>query len=92
MNLDRLPLLMFALLGLVIAAVIGMATGSWVWFGVAFAVHLVASFFVISSSIRTAQRGEESDPRSQRLDRMAGDAVGDRPRNVETELEGLKRE
>ena len=92
MNPDRLPLLMFALVGLVVVAVVGMATGSWVWFGVALAVHLVASFFVISGSFKSARTGSETDRESEALDRRAGEAVGDRPRNVETELEALKRE
>jgi hypothetical protein len=92
MNPDRLPLIIFALIGLVVVAVIGLATGSWIWFGVALAVHLIASAVVISGSFKSAQTGEESDPRSERLDRMADNAVGDGPRNVETELEALKRE
>jgi hypothetical protein len=92
MNPDRLPLLLFVLAGLVIVAVIGMATGSWVWFGVALAAHLVASFFVISGSIRSAEAGSEADARSQQLERRAAEAVGDRPRTIENELEALKRE
>jgi hypothetical protein len=84
---------MFAFVGLVVCAVIGMATGSWIWFGVALAAHLIASAIVISSSVKSAQTGTEADPESERLDRIAGDAVADdRPRNVESELEALKRE
>jgi hypothetical protein len=92
MTPDRLPLLLLALMGLVIVAVIGIATGSWAWFAIALAVHLIASFLVISGSIKIARSGPEPDPRSQALDRRARAAVGDRPRNVETELEALKRE
>src|SRR3954454_16480515 len=92
MNPDRLPLLMFVLAGLVIVAVVGMATGSWIWFGVALAAHLVASFFVISGSIKSAQTGTQADAESEALERKAGDAVGRGPRNVETELEALKHE
>jgi hypothetical protein len=92
MNPDRLPLLMFVLAGLVIVAVVGMSTGSWVWFGIALAVHLIASFFVISGSIKSARTGTDADDRSAALDRKAGEAVGNRPRNVETEVEALKRE
>jgi hypothetical protein len=92
MTPNRLPLVMLVLAGLVIVAVIGMATGSWVWFGIALAVHLVASFFVISGSIRSAQYGTEADPESRELERKARDAAGDGPRGQEAELEALKRE
>jgi hypothetical protein len=92
MTPDRLPFLLFALMGLVLVAVIGIATGSWAWFAIALAVHLIASSFVISGSIKTARTGRAADPRSEALDRRARAAVGNRPRNVETELEALKRE
>src|SRR5436190_23314347 len=92
MNPDRLPLLMFALVGLVVVAVIGMATGSWVWFGIALAVHLVASFFVISGSIRSAQFGTEADSESRELERKAHEAAGGERRGEQAELEALKRE
>jgi hypothetical protein len=92
MNPDRLPLLMFVFIGLVIVAVIGMATGSWIWFGVALAAHLIASGIVLTGAFRSAQTGDEADAHSADLDRRADDAVGERPRNVETELEALKRQ
>lgn len=92
MDPNRLPFVMFVLMGLVIVAIIGLATGSWVWFAVALAVHLVGSAIVIGGSVRGAQAGSEADAKSQRLDRMADDAVGDRPRTIENELEALKRE
>jgi len=82
---------MLVLAGLVIVAVIGMATGSWVWFGIALAIHLVASFFVISGSIRSAQYGTEADPESRELERKAREA-GDGRRGEQAELEALKRE
>jgi hypothetical protein len=82
-----------ALAGLVIVVVIGMVTGSWLWFAVALAVHLIASFFVISGSIKSAQTGTMADRDSEALERKAGEAVDDdEPRNVQTELEALKRE
>lgn len=94
MNPDRLPFLLFGLMGLVVVAVIGITTGSWGWFAVALVVHLVASSFVIWKSMRTTQTGTESDRRSRELDRRARAAVAryDEPRNVETELEALKRQ
>lgn len=92
MNPDRLPLIMFAFAGLVIVAVVGMSTGSWLWFGVALAAHLIASAIVLTGAFRSAQTGEESDPVSEALERKAGEAVGDGPRNIQTELEALKRQ
>jgi hypothetical protein len=92
MTPNRLPLVMLVLAGLVIVAVIGMATGSWVWFGVALAVHLVASFFVISGSIRSAQFGTEADSESRELERKAHEAAGGERRGEQAELEALKRE
>jgi len=83
---------MFALVGLVVVAVIGIATGSWVWFGVALTVHIIASAIVLTGAFRSARAGDEADPRSQRLDREAGEVVGESPRNVETELEALKQQ
>ena len=92
MNPDRLPLVMFLFLGLVVCAVIGMLTVSWVWFAVGIVVLLIGSAVVLTSVARTARRGPATDPESERLDRVAGEAVGDGPRNVETELEALKHE
>lgn len=92
MRPDRLPLLMFVFAGLVVCAVIGLATGSWVWFAIALAVHLIGTAIVLTGAFRSAQAGSEADEVSEQLDRRADDAVGDRPRNVETELEALKRE
>lgn len=92
MTPNRLPLLMFALAGLVVVAVIGMATGSWVFFAIALAVHALGTFVVVSGAFRSAQTGSEADARSDRLDRQAGEAVGGGPRNVETELEALKQQ
>lgn len=93
MNPNRLPLLMFVLAGLVVIAVIGMSTGSWVFFGVALAMHAIASFFVVRGAVRGAQTGSESNAESERLDDLAGEAVPDgQPRYVETEIEALKRE
>jgi membrane protein implicated in regulation of membrane protease activity len=92
MDPDRLPLVMFLLVGLVVVAVIGLATGSWLWFGVALAVHVIASAIVIPGAVRSAQTGTEADERSQALDREAGQAVRGEPRTVESELEALKRE
>jgi membrane protein implicated in regulation of membrane protease activity len=86
-----MPILAFLFGGLVIVAIVGMATGSWLWFGIALAVHTIASAIVIPSAFRTAQSGTEADRRSQALERRAGEAVGAGPRNVETELEALKR-
>jgi membrane protein implicated in regulation of membrane protease activity len=92
MTPDRLPLVMFLFLGLVVCAVIGLATASWWWFAVAAAVHLIGSTIVLTGAFRNARAGDAADPESRRLDRKAAEAVGDRPRNVETELEALKRE
>jgi hypothetical protein len=92
MNPDRLPLLMFLFIGLVIVAVVGMSTGSWLWFGVALAAHLIASAIVLTGAFRSAQTGDEADAHAQDLDHRADDAVGEGPRNVETELEALKRQ
>jgi hypothetical protein len=93
MTPNRLPLVMFAFIGLVVVAVIGMLTASWVWFGIALAVHLIGTTIVMTGWARSAQGSEQADPESERLDRHARDAVpGDDPRNVETELEALKRE
>ena len=92
MTPNRLPLVMFVLAGLVIVAIVGMASGSWVWFGIALAVHLVASFFVISGSIRSAQYGTEADPESRKLERKAHAAAGGERRGEQAELEALKRE
>lgn len=93
MNANRLPLLMFVLVGLVVAAVVGMSSGSWVWFGVALAAHFVATVIVISGAVKSAREGSESNRESDRLDQLAADAVPDgQPRNVETEIEALKRE
>jgi membrane protein implicated in regulation of membrane protease activity len=91
MTPNRLPLLMFLFIGLVVVAVVGMSTGSWLWFGIALAAHLIASTIVLTGAFRSSRTGEESDPHSEGLDRRAGEAVGDRPRNIETELEALKR-
>src|SRR4051794_8853739 len=92
MNPDRLPLLMFAFVGLVIVAVIGMSSGSWVWFFMALAVHLIASFFVFRHAIGSAQTGGEADKKSERLNRIAGDAVGKEQPGVNEELEALKHQ
>jgi hypothetical protein len=92
MTPNRLPLLMLLLAGLVIVAIVGMATGSWVWFGIALAVHLVGSFFVIKGSVRSAQYGTEADPESEELDRKAHEAGGGGRRDEQAELEALKRE
>jgi hypothetical protein len=94
MTPNKLPLVMFAALaGLVIVVVIGMLTASWLWFAVALAVQLVASYFVLSGSFKAAQSGSRADANSEALERKASDAVADdEPRNVETELEALKRE
>jgi hypothetical protein len=83
---------MFVLAGLVIVAIVGMASGSWVWFGIALAVHLVASFFVISGSIRSAQYGTEADAESRDLEQKAHAAAGGERRGEQAELEALKRE
>lgn len=82
---------MFALAGLVVCAVIGMATGSWAWFGIALAVHLIGSAIVITNAVRSAQRGSEADESSEQLDEIAARAGGPGPRNQQAELEALKR-
>jgi membrane protein implicated in regulation of membrane protease activity len=93
MTPNRFPLVIFGLGALVVVvAVISLRTGSLVWLGIAVAALLTATVIVVWGSVRTTQTGDETDPRSEELDRRAQDAVGDRPRNVETELEALKRE
>ena len=87
-----MPTLLFVFGGLVVVAVVGMATGSWLWFGIALAVHAIASAIVIPGAFRAVRSGSEADRHSQALDRRAGEAVGDRPRNIENELEALKGE
>jgi membrane protein implicated in regulation of membrane protease activity len=92
MTPNKLPFLMFAFIGLVVVVVIGMSTGSWVWFGIALAVHLIASAIVLTGAFRAARTGGEADPRSERLEQRAQDAVGNRRVSLEDELEALKRE
>lgn len=83
---------MFAAVGLVVVIVAGMATGSWVVFGIALAAHLIASAIVLKGAFKGVGEGGQADRRSEQLDERAGDAVGDGPRNVESEIEALKRE
>ena len=92
MNPDRLPLVMLALGGLVVVLIVGLATGSWVWFAVALLVHLVASAIVIWGSVRSARTGTEADSRSEELEEIAAQATRGRKRTIESELEALKRE
>jgi membrane protein implicated in regulation of membrane protease activity len=92
MTPNKLPFLMIAAIGLVIVVLIGLATGSWLWFGIVLAVHLIASAIVLTGAFRSARTGNETDPRSERLDRRAHEAVGDKPGGLEAELEALKRE
>ena len=93
MTPNRLPFVMFAFMALVVVAAIGLLTASWVWFGVALAVHLIGSTIVLRGWAKNARGSEKGDPHSEALERRAHEAVpDDQPRNVETELEALKRE
>jgi membrane protein implicated in regulation of membrane protease activity len=93
MKPDRLPLTMFALMaGLVIVAVIVLATASWVWFAIAFLGFLIAVGIVLTGSVRSAQSGSEADRTSRELQRKANEAVGTPHHTPEAELEALKRE
>ena len=90
---DRLPILMFLGVALVVVVVAGLATSSWWVFGIALAVHLITSAIVLTSSARTAGRGSLESPESERLATMARNAVPEgRPDTLENELEALKRE
>lgn len=92
MTPNRLPLVMFAATGLVIAAIVGFATESWIVFFIAVAIHAIASVVVIGGSLKATTTGPETDPHSEQLERKADAATGDGPRNVETELEALKNQ
>lgn len=93
MTRDRLPLVMFFGIALLVVVIAGLATGSWWVFGIALAVHLIMSAIVFTNSARTAGRGDLHGPESQRLDREAASAVpSGRQRTLESELEALKRE
>lgn len=93
MTKDRLPLLMFLGVALIVVLVAGMATGSWWVFGIALAAHLTVSAIVLTSSARTAQAGSLESDESERLHRIAREAVPPgRPDTLENELEALKRE
>lgn len=90
---DRLPFLMFIAAGLVIVIIAGLATGSWWVFGIALAVHLIATAFVLTNSARTAQSGSLEGAEAERLERHAEEAVPKgKPHTLENELEALKRE
>src|SRR6059058_101162 len=92
MNPDRLPLLMFIFVGLVVVVIVGMSTGSWTWFGIALAVHLIGSAIVLTGAFRSSRAGNESDDKSERLTRAAKDAAGNDRATLEDELEALKHE
>src|SRR3954454_1384819 len=92
MTPNKLPFLMFAFIGLVVVVIIGMSTGSWVWFGIALAVHLIASAIVLTGAFRSSRTGSESDEKSERLTRAGQEAAGSERPSLEDELEALKRE
>jgi hypothetical protein len=86
------PLIIFLLIGLVVVAVIGMSTGSWVAFGIALGVHLVGTAIVVTGQMRRATLGTEADESSKRLATAGRDAAGtENPNHVE-ELEALTHE
>jgi membrane protein implicated in regulation of membrane protease activity len=89
-NPNGMPFLMLALLGLVIVVLIGLATGSWLWFGIALAVHLIASAIVLTGWARTAESGGAADRESEQLEEVGRRAAGTERPDPVTELEALK--
>src|SRR4051812_4421468 len=91
MTPNRLPILMFVVMGLVVVALIGVLAASWVWFAVATAIYGVGTGVFLLGWGKNARGSQQADPESQKLDRWADEAAGDRPRAPEAEVEALKR-
>ena len=83
---------MFGFIGLVIVAVVGLLTASWVWFAIALMIHATGTTIVLRSTARATQTGTESDAESDRLARAAKRAAGRERASLEDELEALKHE